>query len=177
MARGQAGAADAQRNLTNSIGADERTRQQGLEDKLVPGYTSLMNTGYFSPEEEHAAVTSEMGSTAAPFETAKFEAGNRAGATHNASDLTAQSDQLALEQGRAAGDTAAGLQKEKMAGQMAGAYGLGQLKSQDQQSMDAMYGLGPATLQARAAGKSGDELGMDWLKTFGVGSAPPGLGA
>jgi hypothetical protein len=138
-----------------------------------------MDTGYFSPEEEHAAVTSEMGTTAAPFEATQFEAAGRAGRTRNASDLTAQQDQLALEEGRATGDTAAKLQHEKMQGQMAGAYGLGQLKSEDQKAMEAMYGLGPATLQARAAGKSGDELGMDWIKTAtnpGGFSSPPAFG-
>lgn len=152
MARGQVGAANKQLSTTNDIGADERKRQQDLENKLVPGYTSLMDTGYFNPEEEHAAVTSEMGATAAPFETAGFEAAGRAGRTRNAADLTAQQDQLAMEQGRAAGDTAANLQKEKMQGQLAGTYGLGQLRKEDLDAMQSMYGLGPSTLQARAAG-------------------------
>lgn len=152
MARGQKAAAEDQLKKTNAIGADELTKSNALEGKLVPGYTSLMDTGYFSPEEEHAAVTSEMGATAAPFGAAHFEAAGRAGRTRNAADLTAQQDQLAMEEGRAAGDTAANLQREKMAGQMAGTYGLGQLRKEDLDAMQSMYGLGPATLQARAAG-------------------------
>jgi hypothetical protein len=152
MARGQAGAADYQRRTTNKIGADELAKSNELEGKLIPGYTSLMDTGYFSPEEEHAAVTSEMGATAAPFGAAQFEATGRAGRTRNAADLTAQQDQLAMEEGRAAGDTAANLQKEKMQGQLAGTYGLGQLRKEDLDVMQSMYGLGPSTLQARAAG-------------------------
>jgi hypothetical protein len=152
MARGQAGKSDAQLGMTNAVAGAENAQQQALESKLIPDYTSLMNTGYLSPEEEQAAVTGEMGAATAPFETAKFEAANRAGATRNAADLTAQQDQLALEQGRTAGEAASNLQREKMANEEAGMYGLGQLKSQDQQAMEAMYGLGPSTLQARAAG-------------------------
>lgn len=163
MARGQAGAADRQRWTTNAIGAEAGKEAGGVNSTLIPGYTSLMNTGYLSPEEQAAATTSEMGATAAPFETAKFEAGNRAGATRNASDLTAQSDQLAMEQGRAAGDTAATLQAQKMQNQEAGMYGLGQIGQEQTGLEESMYGLGPSTLQARAAGKSGDEEALGYM--------------
>ena len=166
MARGQAGAADANRRMTNQIGSEELSSSRAKESQLMPGYTSLMDTGYFNPEEEHAAVTSEMGATAAPFETAKFEAANRAGATRNAADLTAQSDELAMEQGRAAGDTAEKLQEEKMKGQLAGAYGIGELQKGDQQMAESMYGLGPKTLEARAAGPSGDQAALGYMNWF-----------
>jgi hypothetical protein len=111
-----------------------------------------MDTGYLSPQEEGAAVTSEMGSAMQPFDAAKFTANNRAAATRNDSNVTAENDQLALEQGRAAGDQAAQLQKEKMASQEAGMYGLAQQEQGNRQTEDQMYGLGPGTLQARAAG-------------------------
>lgn len=140
--------ADKQRGMTNAIGATNNTNAEALQAKLTPAYTSLMDTGYFSPQEEGAATTSEMGAAAAPFGAAKFDANNTAAATHNASDLTANQDQLALEEGRTAGDAAANLQDQKMKNQEAGAYGLSELNKGDQQSMDAMYGLGPATLQA-----------------------------
>lgn len=166
MARGQAGASDKQLKTTNAVAGQENQQANALESKLIPGYSSLMDTGYMNPEEEHAATTSEMGAATQPFESAGFQAANRAGATHNASDLTAQQDQLALEKGRTAGDAASELQKEKMSNQEAGMYGLGQLKSQDQDTMAHMYGLGPGTLGARAGGKSGDELAQGWVNTL-----------
>lgn len=174
MARGQAGAANKQLATTNAVAGAEGAKANQLESKLIPGYTSLMNTGYMNPEEEHAATTSEMGAATEPFEAAGFEAKNRAGATRNASDLTAQEDQLALEKGRTAGEAASELQREKMANQEAGMYGLGKLRGEDLSAMESMYGLGPSTLQARAAGKSGDEIGMDWVRTA---ANPAGFGS
>lgn len=152
LARGQSQAADAQLNQTNAVAGSEGDKASKLEGQLTPGYTSLMDTGYLNPQEENAAVTSEMGSATAPFQTAGFDAKNTAGATRNAADLTANQDQLALEEGRTAGTAAAGLQKEKMQNQEAGMYGLQGLQSGDQKTMAEMYGLGPSTLQARAAG-------------------------
>jgi hypothetical protein len=152
MARGQAGAAQKELKKTDTVAAQQGAEAQGLENQLTPAYTSLMNTGYTNPEAEGAATTSEMGAANAPFETAKFEAANRAGATRNASDLTAQQDQLALDQGRTAGGAAAELQKEKMANQQAGMYGLGTLEQGNLHAMESMYGLAPGLVNARAAG-------------------------
>jgi hypothetical protein len=152
MARGQKEAADKQLKTTNAVAGAENAEQGKLESTLIPGYTSLMDTGYMNPAEEHAAATSEMGAATSPFETAKFEAGNRAAATRNPADLTAQQDQLALDEGRTAGEAASNLQKEKMANQEAGMYGLGELRGQDIGLESSMYGLGPGTLNARAAG-------------------------
>ncbi len=114
-----------------------------------------MNTGYMNPTQESAATNSEMGAATAPFASAGFQAANRAGSTRNASDLTAQQDQLALEEGQTAGTAADTLQKEKMANQQAGMYGLQGLQAGNQNTMGQMYGLGPSTLQARAAGGPG----------------------
>jgi hypothetical protein len=158
MARGQVQAADNQLDLTNSIGGEYNGQAEELQGKLIPGYTSLMNTGYLSPEEETAATTSEMGSATAPFASAGFQASNRAGATRNASDLTAQQDQLALEEGQTAGQAADVLQGQKMHNQEEGMAGLSGLEGEDLEAMEKMYGLGPGTLQARAAGESGDQL-------------------
>ena len=177
MARGQAGAAEKQLGKTNAVAVDEGKRANKLESELLPGYTSLMDTGYFSPAEEGAATTSEMGATAAPFASAEFEGRNRAAATRNPADVTAQGDQLAMEEGRAAGDTAAHLQEEKMHNQEAGMYGIHQLQEGDRGAELSMYGLGPATLDARAAGQSGDQaiagfgnMGANLIKAFKSGS-------
>lgn len=171
MARGQAGASEKQLGTTNAVASDEQKRANALQDKLVPGYSSLMDTGYLSPEEEHAATTSEMGSAAAPFDTAKFENSNRAAATHNAAGVTEGADKLALEQGRTMGDQASELQKEKMSNQEAGMYGLSNLEQGDQDTMSKMYGLGPGTLEARAGGKSGDSEAQGWTSVLtGQGS-------
>lgn len=121
-----------------------------------------MNTGYLSPADKAAATTNEMGATTAPFQTANFEAKNRAASTGNASDLTAQQDQLAMEQGQTAGSTAASLQEQQMANQEAGMYGIAGQQAQSQQEAQGMYGLGPETLKARAAGQSGDQEALGW---------------
>src|SRR5262249_8133299 len=126
---------------------------------------SLMDTGYLSPEEENAAVTSEMGSATAPFQTGQFRNNNNAAVTRNDASLTAGNDQLALEEGRTAGDAAAKLQEEKMANQEAGMYGLGQQEQGNRTEAQSMYGLGPSTLNARAAGASGDQLIDSYLNT------------
>jgi hypothetical protein len=166
MARGQAQKADTQLGTTNAVGAQEQQKSNDLQNKLIPGYTSMMDTGYMSPAEEGAATTSEMGAATQPFESAGFKADQRAGATHNASDLTSQQDQLALDEGRTAGTAAAHLQDQKMQNQEAGMYGLNQIQSGDQHAMESMYGLGPGTLNGRAAGPSGDQLAMGWAKTL-----------
>lgn len=163
MARGQAGAADNQRHLTNDIGAGALSDSKALESKLIPGYTSLMNTGYMNPEEEAAATTNEMGASTAPFGAANFSAANRAAATRNPADLTSQQDQLALEQGQTAGTAAATLQQQKMQNQEQGMYGLEGLNQDQLKLTEGMYGLGPSTLQARAAGQSGDQTALGYL--------------
>ncbi len=152
MARGQVGAAEKQLGTTNAAAGTQGAEAQQLENQLIPGYTSLMNTGYLSPEEEAAATTSEMGAATEPFDAAGFQARNEAGATRNASDLNAQEDKLALEKGQAAGGAAENLQNQKMMNQEAGMMGLGNLESGNLKAMEDLYGLGPGTLQARAAG-------------------------
>ena len=172
MARGQKQAADKQLALTNSVAGDERSRSNKLEDQLIPGYTSLMNTGYLSPEEEAAATTSEMGSATQPYESAGFKAASRAGATRNAADLTSEETQLARDEGISAGGAAEQLQREKMANQEAGMYGLGKLRGEDLDAMAKMYGLGPSTLGARAAGGGWAQGFKDFasgLSDLGVG--------
>lgn len=166
MARGQSQAADKNLATTNAIGADYNTRSKKLEGQLIPGYTSLMKSGYLSPEEEAAASVSEMGSASAPFKSMQFEAANRAGRTNNAADLTAQQDQLAMDEGRTANTAASNLQKEKMAGQVAGMYGLSGLRGEDLKAMQSLYGLGPGTLDARASGGSGDQTAIGYLNAF-----------
>lgn len=163
MARGQSQAADTQLAKTNAVGDTQQGKADTLENSLVPGYKSLMDTGYLSPEEEGAATTNEMGAATAPFKSAEFGAANRASATNNASDLTAQSDQLALEEGQTAGGAAAKLQEEKMQNQEAGMYGLAGQEAGNRGEATSMYGLGPSTLNARAAGKSGDENTLGYL--------------
>lgn len=172
MARGQVGAAEKQLGKTNDVAGQQGAQATALEDQLIPGYTSMMDTGYLSPEEESAATTSEMGAATAPFSTAEFKARNDAAATRNDSNLPAQEDQLALEEGQTAGTAAANLQKEKMTNQEAGMYGLGGLEQGNMQAMESMYGLGPGTLQARAAGPSGDQAAIGYLTALKPTSGP-----
>jgi hypothetical protein len=163
MARGQAQVAQNQLDTTNAVAGTQGAEAQGIENKLTPGYTSMMDTGYMDPTEAAAATTSEMGAASAPFQAAKFDANNTAAATHNAAGVPAQQDQLALQEGQTAGQTAAGLQQQKMTNQQAGMYGLQGEQQMNQGTMNSMYGLGPGTLQARAAGQSGDQTAMGYL--------------
>jgi hypothetical protein len=169
MARGQSQAADSNLQTTNAVAGKQGQQAQTLENQLIPGYTSLMDTGYMNPEEEAAATTSEMGAATAPFASAGFQAKNDAAATRNDSNLPAQEDQLALEEGQTAGNAAATLQTQKMTNQEAGMYGLDQLEAGNLGASTSMYGLGPSTLNARAAGPSvGQEIA-------GYGNAAAGL--
>jgi hypothetical protein len=163
MARGQAAAADTQLNKTNAVGDTNASQAGALESKLVPGYQSLMDTGYINPQEENAATTSEMGAATQPFQSEQFRNNNNAAATRNDASLTAGNDQLALEEGRTAGDAAANLQMQKMQNQEAGMYGLAGQEQGNRQTEGAMYGLGPGTLGARAAGPSGDQAALGYL--------------
>jgi hypothetical protein len=174
MARGQSQAADTQLKTTNQVAGQQGQEAQQLESELIPGYTSLMDTGYMNPEEEAAATTSEMGAATAPFGTADFQAKDNAAATRNPSDLAAQEDQLALEEGQVAGGASAHLQDQKMQNQEAGMYGLSNLESGNLKAMEDMYGLGPGTLSARAAGQSGDQTALGYINAAtgaGLGSA------
>lgn len=172
MARGQAGAAEKQLGTTNAVAGDQQKKSNQLESSLIPGYTSLMDTGYLNPQEENAAVTSEMGSATAPFSAAGFEAKNRAAATNNPADVTAQQDQLALEEGQTAGTTAANLQTQKMQNQEQGMYGLTNLQAGNQKEAESMYGLGPGTLDARAAGQSGDQAAIGYMTALKPSAGP-----
>jgi hypothetical protein len=155
MARGQAQSAQNQLNLTNQLGQGQLQQSTALENKLIPGYENLMKTGYFNPAEEAAATTRQMGATTAPFETAKFQASNRAAATRNPANIAEEEEKLALEEGQAAGNTAASLQEQKIQNQLAGTYGLTELQRANLGASMGLYGLGPSTLQARAAGGPG----------------------
>ena len=180
MPRGAAGAAKKQLATTNAIGATEQQQAQSLGSKLIPGYTSLMDTGYLSPEEEAAVTTSEMGAATAPFKSAEFQAANRAGATRNASDLTAQQDQLALEEGQVSGQAAAELQSQKMANQQAGMYGLGQEQQLATSEAESMYGMAPATINSWSQAQMNNpmlKLGETIISAGGqVGAAAVGGG-
>jgi hypothetical protein len=166
MARGQSQAASNQLDTTNGVAGAQGTEAQALENKLVPGYESLMNTGYLNPAEESAATTSEMGSATSPFQAAKFDTTNRAAATRNPAGVQSGEDALALEEGQVSGGAAANLQQQKMQNQEAGMYGLNELEGGNLKAMEDMYGLGPGTLNARAAGPPpGVNLGV--LGKFG----------
>jgi hypothetical protein len=178
--RGAASAAQQQLGTTNAIGAQQQEEANQLEQGLIPGYTSLMNTGYLSPADKAAATTSEMGATAAPFKSAEFQAANRAGATGNASDLTANEDQLALEESQAAGTAAANLQQQQMQNQEAGMYGLGALSAQNTGEAESMYGMGPSTINAWSNAQMNNpmlQLGETIIGAGGkVGAAAAGKG-
>ena len=154
MARGQSQAAEAQLGTTNQIGAQAGQQAGQIHNKLIPGYESLMDPGYLNQADKNAATVNEMGAATQPFESAKFDANNRAAATRNPAGVAEQQDQLAQEEGRTAGTAAGALQQQQMQNQEAGMYGLGNIGQEQTGLEESMYGLGPGTLQARAAGSS-----------------------
>jgi hypothetical protein len=167
LARGQSQKADTQLATTNAVGADQQKKSNTLEDSLTPGYTSMMDTGYMNPQEKEAATNTEMGAASAPFQTADFKAKETAAATRNPADLAAQQDQLAISEGQGADTAAATLEN-----QQAGMYGLQQLQAGNQKEAEGMYGLGPGTLNARAAGQSGDQAITGYMNAATSGKAP-----
>src|SRR5437868_1748597 len=106
MARGQSQKADDQLKKTNAIGDQQNAAASEIGGFTEPRYKTVSDTGYFSPAEEASATNSVMGGATAPFESAKFEANNTAARTNNAADLTANQDELALREGRTAGEAA-----------------------------------------------------------------------
>jgi hypothetical protein len=158
MPRGAAGAAKTQLGTTNAIAATQQGKADALQAQTTPGYTSLMNTGYLDPADAAAATTSEMGAATQPFQTAGFTAKNNAAATNNASSLTANEDQLALEEGQVSGQTAAGLQQQKMQNQQAGMYGLNQQQAADTGETESMYGLAPSTINAWSSAQASNPV-------------------
>ncbi len=150
--RGQKQAADAQLKKTNAVGDQYNAGAGEIGGFTEPRYKKLADSGYFSPEEEAAATNSVMGGATQPFQTANFQNSNRAAATRNDAGLISGQDQLALEEGRTAGEAADQLQNDKMKNQLEGMYGLSGMRGEDLHAMESMYGLGPGTLGARAAG-------------------------
>lgn len=159
MPRGAAGQAKKTLGTTNAIGAQQQTQANQLENNtLIPGYTNLMDTGYMSPGEEGAASTAEMGAATAPFGAAQFQANDTAAATRNASGQNANADQLALEEGQVAGQTAAGLQQQKMGNQMAGLSGLNQLYGTNTSEAESMYGEAPSLVNAESTAQMNNPM-------------------
>jgi hypothetical protein len=168
MAKGQAQAAGNQLATTNAIGQQQQQQAGQLEAGLIPSYENMLTEGY-TPAQQSAMTTGALGSTAASYGAAGQDAVNSAARTNNASNLTAQQDQQALDKGVGMGQETAGLQQQfanrQQQNQQLGLEGLSQLYGTNQQAANSMYGLGPGTLQARAAGQNtglaiaGDVLG------------------
>lgn len=155
MARGQAGAADRQRALTNQVAGSQLGQANALEAGLIPKYESMMNEGY-RPEELNAMRTAGLGSEAAAFDTAGWQAGNRAARTGNAAGVGAEESQLARDKGVAMGDEAAKIEmanaNARLANRRFALEGESGLFGENQRGMESLYGMSPALLQARAAG-------------------------
>jgi hypothetical protein len=168
MARGQSQAASSQLNTTNQIGQNELGQANQLESSLIPDYQTDLTQGY-TPQEQTAMTTAGEGAIGSAYGSAAQDAARTAGRTNNASSLTAGQDQMALNKGTAMGQEAAGLQTEfanqQQTNRARGEQGIGNLEAGNLQSGDMMYGLGPGTLQARAAGTSGDQLAQGWVNT------------
>lgn len=129
-------------NLLNTNASNLQGNATSAEQTLLPTYSSMLSTGYATPQEAESAVNSGMGSVGSTFDTAAQEQQNEAARTNNPASLAASEDQLALEKGTALGDEANQLQAQKMKGQLAGAQGYQDLFKTNQDAADNMYGLG-----------------------------------
>jgi len=178
MARGAAGAGQDILKANTATANQLQSQAGNISNTLIPGYTSLMNTGYLNPQEQAAATTSEMGAATQPFESEKFGAANRAAASGNAAGLGAEDTALAREQGITAGEAASNLQREKMANQEAGMYGLGEQESGIRGEAMGMYGLGPSTINAWSQAQMNNPY-LSFFKSFlpGGGGAGPAMAA
>ncbi len=155
--------------MTNQVAGAEGTQANALESKLIPSYEGMMNEGY-RPEELNAMRTSGMGGVAAAADTAGWMGENRAARTGNAAGVGAEESQLARDKGVSMGNEAANIEmanaNERSANRKFALSGEQGLFGTNTGAMESMYGLGPKFLEARAAGKSGDELGMAWMNTM-----------
>lgn len=151
MARGAAGAAQSNLGTTNALGAQNAQQQQNLESTLIPDYQSMLTQGY-TPQEQGAITTAGMGAIGSAYGGANADAARSAAATGNASNLTAQQDQLANQKGQAMGQEAAGLQSEfanqQQANQRFGLQGLAGQEAGNEGLESSMYGLGPSTINS-----------------------------
>lgn len=174
MAKGQAKLAEKQLKTTNKVAGQQGAQADKLEGTLIPSYQSMLSpTGGMSQDDVNARVNHAMGATAGAFDTAKFEAGNRAAATHNEAAPNAMADQLALEKGTAMGDTAnkveTSVSNQEQQLREQGRQGLSDMFKTNIGAEESMYGLAPSTLQARQAGAGKFGIGFSPDKGLSVG--------
>jgi hypothetical protein len=159
------GANEAKQNLktTNAIGATNNTEAQNLEATLTPTYTSMLNMGE-TPQQSEANTNAGMGAVSSAFGNAKQQNINTAARTHNASDLAADNDKLAMEAGSAGSDEANQLALQNnnvlQANRATGLGGLQALYGGNQQQAASMYGLGPSTINAQSQAYTNPAVGL-----------------
>lgn len=158
MARGQSGAADAQRQLTNyeGAGSGEQARQiMGMELPAIQG--QLNNPGY-DPVTSAAIRRSGMDTTNTAFDASKFSAAQRAGSTGNDAMFYASANDLAQKRAAGLSTAATGAEveigKQKLASQQQAVQDASQLYGFNKNAQVDLYGQGVGALNARAAGGS-----------------------
>jgi hypothetical protein len=164
MARGQAQAADAQLGLTNQVAGQQGAQAQGILGVDMPAVMNQINP---SATTRSAMTQLPTQGANAAFNARQQSNAQRVAKTNNSAGYGALSDKLAMDKGQA--DSTAALQGQTAITnlQNEGVKNAGNLFGVSTDTMAKMYGLGPSTLQARAAGQSGDQAAQGWISTIG----------
>jgi hypothetical protein len=177
MARGQAEAANAQLATTNDIGNKAGAQSQGVFGAAWPAIQNQLTP---SATTQSALTQLPMRAAGAAFNAADQSAQNRMAKTNNSAGFTGGADKLARD--KAAAMSTAGLQGQEAVQnlQNEGVKNATGMFGTSQDTMAKMYGMGAPTLQARAAGLSGDQIAQGYIgaigKPLGFGSGNQGNG-
>lgn len=178
MARGQAGKADKQLNLTNTTAAGYGTAAAGLGSQLTGEAGKLLASTGYDPGTLSAITNAGMGAVNSAFGSAGDEISRKAATSGNPASVGALEDLLARDKGLAAGKEAGDIEIQnanfKEAQRAQGRQILSGLFGTDVGAQTGLLGLGPATLGARAAGGGWSQGFKDVLT--GVGSLGKGGG-
>lgn len=167
MARGQAAAANNQLKLTNSAGEQYQNNASSLLPGLEGDAEALTKSTGYDPETMSAITGAGMGATNAAFGSAAGQVNRTAAKTGNTASTAPALDQLARNKGQAQGQEAGDIQIQNAnyanSQRMAGLNMLNNIYGTNVSASNQAYGYGPSTLQARAAGQSGDQLAQGYL--------------
>ncbi len=167
MARGQAQAADAQLGLSNTVAGQQGGLASGVFGADWPAVQNQINP---NGATRNALTQLPTQGANAAFNARQQAASQRVAKTNNSAGYGELSDKLAMDKGQA--DATAALQGQKAVTDLQGEgiKNAGNLFGVSTDAMAKMYGLGPGTLQARAAGLSGDQIAQGYLGLIpGVG--------
>ena len=176
MARGQAQAADSQRNLTNTTGQGLGANASNIYSSLEPQLQAeATNPQGYSSGDMNAMRTGSAQALGGVTAGLTGQGMLTAARTNNSAGLTSALDQAGRQAGQQQSQNELGIEKSnadlKQKQQQAGLSALGDLNATELGNQTALLGQGVGALNARAAGQSelssligaGGQLGAAWL--------------